>query len=373
MTHAGYKRRPDLAPNVDAGPVREAATVYGEGDDLYAAMLEDIDRAIDTIRVESYIFAGDEIGWRFANALARKARAGVRVHVHMDAAGAFFEGTEKLFRHLSKTGVEARWFNRWRWSDPWHYNRRNHRKLLVIDQRCVYVGGFNLHRESSKALMGAQRWRDVHVRLSACLIEPATELFDDLWDGRATPVPPPWEGAYRLVPNATRACRHVLYCEYMESFAAAKHSIRIATPYFVPNRRFRTALVAAVRRGVEVCVLLPAQSDQRLVQWAAHALARPLSRRGIKFFEYRPRMLHSKVTLVDNDWAMIGSANTDYRSFFVNRELNLVSRDTALCGQLDALVRDDLSEAHDLNLSRQPRLGVHALAEAVAHRLRRWL
>ncbi len=373
MNRTGYDRQPGSAPKVDTDAVRVASTVYGEGDDLYASMLEDIGQATDTIRLESYIFAGDEIGWRFANALAKKASAGVRVRVHMDGAGAFLEGTEKLFRHLRRAAVDTRWFNRWRWSDPWHYNRRNHRKLLVIDERCVYVGGFNLHRESSEALVGAQRWRDVHVRLNACLIEPAVGLFDDLWDGRATAVPPPWEGVYRLVPNATRMCRHVLYCEYMESLAAAKHSVRIATPYFVPNRRFRTQLVAAVRRGVEVRVLLPAHSDQRLVQWAGHALARPLARRGVQFFEYVPRMLHSKVTLIDDAWSMVGSANTDYRSFFVNRELNLVSRATTFCQQLDALMHEDFSSANELNLAQRPGDRVHAIAEAVAHRLRRWL
>mgnify|MGYP003675656737 CR=1 FL=1 len=367
MNHAVYRPRPGLMP------VTEAATVFGEGDDLYAAMLEDVGRATETIRLESYIFAGDEIGWRFAEALASRAKAGVRVRVHMDGAGAIFEGTEKLFRHLTGAAVDARWFNRWRWSDPWRYNRRNHRKLLVVDERCVYLGGFNLHRESSEALVGAQRWRDVHVRLNSHLIEPAIGLFDDLWEGRATPVPPPWEGNYRLLPNATRACRHVLYCEYMESLAAAEHSVRIATPYFVPNRRFRTALVAAVRRGVEVRVLLPAHSDQRFVQWASRALARPLSRRGVQFFEYQPRMLHAKVTLVDDNWAMVGSANADYRSFFVNRELNLVSRARALCAQLDALMCTDFSEARELKLARRPRDGARALAEAVAHRLRHWL
>tara|TARA_R110002049_G_scaffold58143_15_gene158542 strand:+ start:4191 stop:5315 length:1125 start_codon:yes stop_codon:yes gene_type:complete len=358
---------------VHAERIREAVTAYGEGDDLYAAMLDDIGRATDTIRLESYIFAGDEIGWRFANALARQAKAGVRVRVHMDGAGALFEGTEKLFRYLVEAGVEARWFNRWRWTDPWHYNRRNHRKLLVVDERSVYLGGFNLHRESSAVLVGAQRWRDVHVCLISQLVEPAIGLFDDLWEGRATPSPPPWVGPYRLVPNDTRACRHVLYCDYMEALTAAKHSVCIATPYFVPNRRFRSALVAAVRRGVQVRVLLPAQNDQRLVQWASHALARPLIQRGVEFFEYRPRMLHAKVTLIDEDWAMVGSANVDYRSFFVNRELSLVSRTTALCRQLDALMREDLSESRELKLAQRPPIGARALMEFVARRLRRWL
>lgn len=350
------------------GPV----TIFSEGDDLYAAMLEDIGAATNVIRLESYIFAGDEIGRRFAEALIKRARSGVQVLVHADAAGALLEGTDKLFRHMTRAGVEARWFNRWHWRHPWHYNRRNHRKLLVVDARCIYVGGFNLHRESAKSLVGLRRWRDIHVRLANCLVEPAITLFDELWAGGMNPVPPAWEGPYRLVPNSTRVCRRVLYCEYLEALAAAGHSVRIATPYFVPSRRFRAALVAAVRRGVMVSVLLPAYSDQRLVQRAGHALARPLARSGVQFFEYLPRMLHTKLTLIDDQWAMVGSANADYRSFFVNRELNLLSRAPALCRELGRLYREDVSEARALKLSR-PRSGMHAIAEALARRLRRWL
>lgn len=362
-----------LVHPADTGTAQEPVIVYGEGDALYTSMLADIGQATDAIRLESYIFAGDEIGWRFAEALIKRAKAGVHVRVHMDAAGAFFEGTETLFRHLAKAGVNTRWFNRWRWRDPWHYNRRNHRKLLVVDEHCVYVGGFNIHRESSRILVGSQRWRDVHVRLVGRLIEPAITLFDGLWEGRATHMPPSWEGPYRLVPNATRACRHVLYCEYMEALAAATHSVRIATPYFVPNRRFRAALAAAAGRGVEVRVLLPAESDQRLAQLASHALARPLARRGVQFFEYRPRMLHTKATLIDDCWAMVGSANADYRSFFVNKELNLVSRAAALCRQLNALLDEDFLDARALKLPPHSRAGLYAIAEALAHRLRRWL
>ncbi len=369
---AGGKDTP-LAHTDGCRAAPESCVVYGEGDDLYAAMLEDIGQARDTIRLESYIFAGDEVGWRFANALVERAKAGVSVCVHVDAAGALFEGTDKLYRHLRKAGVHARWFNRWRWRDPWHYNRRNHRKLLVVDDRCVYLGGFNLHRESSRMLVGSRRWRDVHVRLAGRLVAPASALFDELWDGRAGQTPPPWDGPYRLVPNASRTCRRVLYCEYLEALAAAEGSVTIATPYFVPNRRFRAALVAAVRRGVDVRVLLPTESDQRFVQWASHALARPLARRGVQFFEYLPRMLHAKVTLIDEHWAMVGSANVDYRSFFVNQELNLVSRAPVLCRQLDALLREDLSQACRLELARRPREYLRALAESLGHRLRRWL
>lgn len=351
----------------------ETCRIYDEGDHLYTAMLEDIDRATETIRLESYIFSGDEVGWRFAEALAKRAQAGVTVRVHVDAAGALFEGTEKLFQCMHEAGVETHWFNRWSWRAPLRYNRRNHRKLLVVDQECIYVGGFNIHRESSQALIGAGRWRDIHVRLSGRLSDQAATLFDDLWRGRAGRTAPPWDGAYRLVPNVTRTCRRVLHCWYLEAFAAAEHTIYLTSPYFVPDRRFREALVAASERGVDVRVLLPAIGDNRFVRWAGYALARPLARAGVHFFEYLPRMLHTKLALVDDQWAMVGSANTDYRSFFVNRELNLVSRSPAFCRQLADVFHEDLSQAHDLVFPARRKNRLRALAELLGQRLRRWL
>lgn len=362
-----------ITQQTTALPAHTDCVVYGEGDDLYAAMLADIAQASRTIRLESYILSGDEVGWEFAMALAERAQASVAVRVHVDAAGALFEGTEKLFRHLCDAGVDARWFNRWRWRDPLHYNRRNHRKMLVVDDTSVYIGGFNIHRESSYVHVGRRRWRDVHVRLHGPLIEQATQLFDAAWTGRRLREPPPWLGAHRLVPNSTSACRHTLHCLFLDALMAARTTIVIATPYFVPDRRFRAALLAAARRGVDVRVLLPAKSDQRLVRLASHALARSLARKGISFYEYQPRMMHTKVALIDGQWAMIGSANTDYRSFFVNRELNYVTRDPMVCRQLSTLLSDDLSQSRALTLSARPRERLRVLAESLAHRLRRWL
>jgi cardiolipin synthase A/B len=347
--------------------------VYGEGDDLYASMLADIGQAKNTIRLESYIFSGDEIGWQFAAALAEKAGAGVTVRVHVDAAGALFEGTDKLFRFLSDAGAQTRWFNRWQWRDPLHYNRRNHRKFMVVDDRCVYVGGFNLHRESSFALYGPKRWRDAHVRIAGPLSAQAATLFDEFWNNRICRIAPSWDGDYRLVPNVTRHCRRTLYCLQLDALTDAQHHIYLTTPYFVPDRKFRAALMAASRRDVDVRVLLPAQSDNRLVQWTGHALARSLVRSGVRFFEYQPRMLHAKTLLIDGRWATVGSANTDYRSFFTNRELNLVTRSAGLCSELECLFQEDLAQSSELDLGIRQRDQLRAVVEKLGQRFRRWL
>ena len=137
---------PSLARADGNQPAPGSCRVFAEGDDLYDAMVEQISQASETVLLESYIFAGDEIGWLLAEALAQRARSGVLVRVHLDAAGTLFAGTEELFRYLHQAGVEARWFNRWRWRDPLHYNRRNHRKLLVLDQSCHLKSQSNRHQ-----------------------------------------------------------------------------------------------------------------------------------------------------------------------------------------------------------------------------------
>ncbi|MEQ8484010.1 MAG: phospholipase D-like domain-containing protein [Pseudomonadales bacterium] len=355
-------------PGVDAG-----ARVFGEGDRLYAAMLADIAAAQRHIRLESYIFASDAVGWRFAEALAERARAGVVVQVHVDSAGALWQGTARLFRYLDDHGVDTRWFHRWRWRRPWRYNRRNHRKLLVVDGATVYVGGFNLHRESSQAVYGDRRWRDVHVRIASALGADAARLFDELWHARRRTMAPPWRGALRLVPNANGHCRRELHCLYLDALRGAERSIDIVTPYFVPDHHLREALAAAARRGVAVRVLLPARSDNLLTELAARALAGPLLAAGVRFFEYLPRMLHGKLMLVDDCWATVGSANVDYRSFFINQELNLVCREASVCARLARLAAADFAASRRLSPSASDSLGPRALAQWISRRLRRWL
>lgn len=340
-------------------------------------MLEDIRGARRSVKLESYIFAADSIGWQFADALIERARSGVSVQVHLDAAGALFEGTSAVFEPLRAGGVDVKWFNRWRWREPWRFNRRNHRKLLVVDSRCFYVGGFNIHRQSSRASFGERRWRDVQVRLDWHLVDVARATFDEQWTEQSSRPLAPWCGRYRLLPNATRECRHILHCFHVDALAAARRTVRLTTPYFVPDRDFRAALRAAAARGVDVRVMLPALSDSRIVQWASHALARTLSGAGVSFHEYLPRMLHAKTLVVDEEWASVGSANMDYRSFFINRELNLISRSPLLCRQLIEVFEEDLLQARPLDWRDRFRSGsssrIERIAQAISRRFRRWL
>jgi len=208
-------------------------------------MLSAIASARRNIKLESYIFADDEIGWRFAEALAERARNGVEVRVLMDATASLFWSSRRLGRYMHNQGVHLRYFHRWSWRSPFRYNRRDHRKMLIVDEKQLFLGGFNIHRESSLLVYGEERWRDTHLGISGDLAAEASKLYDAFWHGKLDRMPKMVSKVSALIPNNTPLCRQPLHCLYMDGFQRAKTSIYLTTPYFVPDYRTMQALMAA--------------------------------------------------------------------------------------------------------------------------------
>jgi cardiolipin synthase len=349
--------------------------LFTDGDALYADMLAAIDGAGTHVLLESYIFADDEIGRRFTDALIAKARSGVLVRVHLDAAGSRFWQSRRLSRRLHNTGVQLRWFHRWDWRHPWRYNRRNHRKLLVIDGCCAYVGGFNIHRENSRAIYGEQRWRDTHVRVEGELAGVAMQLFGRFWMGHRRPAAlHDAGGTDHLLSNYTLGARRQLNGSFASMLSHARHTVFITTPYFVPERRIQRQIASAAARGVDVRLLVPDKSDVPLAKWAARAAYDGLLASGIKVYEYQPRLLHAKTIVVDGAHATIGTANIDYRSFLLNYELNLFTRDPNLCSALDRQFHEDLEQSVMISAEHwSHRPWIDKLLELAGWMARRWL
>ena len=345
---------------------------FVEGDALYDAMVKDIEMASATVRMESYIFAADVVGRRIAAALAAQARRGRRVHLRVDYAGSRWDLSESLVRELREAGVRFEWSHRWQWLKPWEFHRRNHRKLLIIDDAVAYVGGFNVRADSSFQAVGPGRWRDTHVRFSGTAVQQAISVFErstGVSSERRVMLHSLW-----MIPSTTPYCRQRLRCELNRVFRAAKRRIWLTTPYFVPDSRLRRRLIRAARRGIDVRILTPAKNDVPIVQWAARALYSGLLRHGVRIYEYQPRVLHAKTLLVDDDWASVGSANLDYRSLFINAEINLVANDAAFCGALADHFRADLEFAREIVHARWLRRSWRfILREKIAWPLRRWL
>src|SRR5574337_1738893 len=180
----GAMPQPILDRSAPAGAAIRALRLFIEGDELYAAMLAAIGKARHSVKLESYIFADDEIGRKFAAALSARAGAGVQLLVHIDAAGSLFWGSHRLHKNMTRAGVRVRWFHRWSWRHPSRYNRRNHRKLLVVDGHIGFLGGFNIHRENSRVVYGERRWRDTHVEVRGAAAHNLQIMFDAFWRGR---------------------------------------------------------------------------------------------------------------------------------------------------------------------------------------------
>ena len=349
--------------------------LFIEGDELYAAMLASIRAARHSVKLESYIFADDEIGRRFADALGERARAGVQVLMHLDTAGSLFWTSRRLEQQLKRDGVRVRWFHRWNWRAPWRYNRRNHRKLLVVDGRTGFLGGFNIHRENSREIYGEARWRDTHVQISGILARHLQTLFDAFWRERRRRYPfiqAPDGNA--LITNHSRRGRLFLRNLYTARFATARRHICLTTPYFVPDYRTQRSLAGAARRGVDVRVLVPRKNDVRIARWASHAAYASLLAAGVKIHEYLPRMLHAKTVVVDGVWSSVGTANIDYRSFLFNYELNLASNQKALAAALQTQFLDDLQESELIRPAGwEQRSWYRRILEVIGWAARRWL
>lgn len=359
------------ASDVDDGAIRR----YIEGDELFAAMLADIRAARASVRMESYIYAADEVGKAIAAALIERAGAGCTVRLRVDALGSFDTLDASLARTLTDGGVALEWCRRWSWRRPLEIHRRNHRKLLIVDEHCCYLGGYNVHREASRRAFGDGRWRDTHVRLEGDLVAQAKLAFDEyqhLLQRRA------WQqlrGSHGyLVPNLGIRRRFLLHRWLKRRFGRARQRVWLTTPYFVPPASIQRALIRAAARGIDVRVLVPRHSDVRLAQWASRAAYAGLLAGGVRIYEYLPRMLHAKTAVVDHNWSMVGTANLDYRSLFINDELVLWSDVPALNQGLAEDFERDLADAEEITRQRwSRRFGLNWIAELIGWLARRWL
>lgn len=347
--------------------------LYSEGDALYESMRRDIAGARSSIRLELYLFADDEAGEPFIEALCRKAREGLRVAVRVDGIGSLTRLSRWARDRMRRSGVRLMNAPRQFRGGLHLINRRDHRKLLVVDGRAAYLGGFNIHRECSRAAYGERCWRDLHVRFEGVLARDAAEAFDTYTCGQRDWQPDRSEPPL-LVSNHSRGCRVRLYCALMAQLAGAGKRIWVTSPYFVPNRGILRQLEDAARRGVDVRVLVPAKGDVPVVRSATRAAGQRLAEAGVRVYEYQPRMQHAKALLVDEDWSTLGTANIDYRSLFINDELNLITRSRNMSRALTRWFEEGFADSRVL--TREPSDAWHPMGDAlqaVAWRLRRWL
>ena len=341
-------------------------TLLHDGEQCFPAMLEAIAQAQHEVLLEMYWFGSDATGRRFADALIERARAGVQVVVIYDAIGSF-EADASQWARMRQAGVSVYEYNP---IAPWRrrfrigvVNNRNHRKMLIVDRNVGFTGGVNIGDPWAPEAEGGEGWRDDMVRVEGPAVaelcgvflhglstiaerevsRPPTALEDGDAEG-ASPV--------RVLANHFFGERRAIRRAYLERIRAAKQSVYITNSYFVPDGAIRRALVRAASRGVDVRVLLPAESDVPAVYYASRRNYEWLLKRGVRLFEWVGNVLHSKTASVDGTWCTVGTYNLDYRSWRFNLEVTVSIDDHEVASALESRFLLDLQRAVEVRLDQ---------------------
>lgn len=331
-------------------PVTRGNTVEPlfNGDEAYPAMLEAIAAAKKSVAFSTYIFTRDELGLRFVEAFRQAMERGVQVRIIVDSVGGG-QGGDSVIGLLRDKGLPLAVFIPrlipWDWKIV---NLRSHRKMLIIDGEQAFTGGLNIDRRNLVRESGADAIRDVHFYLRGPVVRQIQHAFAEDWHFAAggelagpdwfppLPAPGPDGVLARTVQDGPDINFERIRWVLLGALHQARRSIRIATPYFLPDETLTSQLRVAAMLGIEVEVILPEKSDFFLVQWAAWPGVERLLRRGVRVYLQPGPFDHSKITVVDEKWVFFGSSNWDPRSLRLNFELNVECHDEALARRLNS-------------------------------------
>jgi len=353
------------------------------GDEAFDSMLAEIRGASRVLAIEMYTWADDRIGRRFAEAVRAKAREGVRALVLVDSFGSL--GCGDLMASLEMAGAEVRWFHPLApWSPAWYPNRRDHRKLVIVDGARAFAGGMNLAEAYTREFAGDRAWTDLAIRVEGPAVRELSRLFVRTWirEGGAeasagdlsTPGRERGGAGVQVVEGTGLLGRRGLRRSYLALVAMARRRILLANAYFAPERPLRRALCRAARRGVKVELLLPGVTDVPMVRWAGRASYGRLLEAGATIREARASVLHAKAAVFDDEVFLAGSANLDHRSFRHNLEVALNVFDPETARQAVAFLEGELAGAEEVTLEAwQGRPARERVLENVAGLLRYWL
>jgi cardiolipin synthase len=362
-----------LARTLTGVPAETATslTLYDDGDRTFDAVVEAIGAARDHIHLEYYIFAPDAVGTRVRDALVERARAGVTVRLLVDASGSSNLARAFLAPLLAAGGEVARFNPAFGGkASARFFNFRTHRKIVVCDGLTGFTGGVNITDSHSRAAMGEAAWRDTHLRLTGNAVHGLQLAFLEDWlfsspgeppretDGlRARYFPEAGRGPHLVQivasgPDETgpRQSRldetgHAVEALYFAAFAGARRRIWLTTPYLLPSEPMAAALECAALRGVDVRLLVPVRTDSRLVDAASRTFHGGLQAAGAVISLYGPPMVHAKTCVVDDDLAIVGTANLDNRSLRLNFEVVAAIHGGAVVEELASYFRRDLERS----------------------------
>ena len=343
---ATFPRLPPRSVTVGSSEV----TVYTYGEDLYRDMLDAISQAKSRIFFETFIWKGDAVGQAFKDALIDAANRGVKVYVVFDEFAnlvvprSFFVLPKNIavrrhpliasgFRFPRNTG-------------------RDHRKVLVVDDIVGFLGGYNI------GSLYATDWRDTHARLTGDIVWDVQNAFIDywnLWSGRRRAALPDfgsasWQPEIRIHRNMPRNVVYPIRGMYLNAIDRASHHIYMTHAYFIPDTDILSALIRAARRGVDVRIIIPAESNHIVADWLARGFYNQLLRNGVRLLLYQGAMVHAKTATIDGQWSTIGTANIDRISLQGNYEINMEVFNPGVARQMEEIFAIDSSNIVELTL-----------------------
>jgi len=333
--------------------------LFNSPEKYFEEMLRDISAAKKFIYLEFYKFYHDKIGDSFRDSLVKKAKQGVEVKVLIDSWGAAV--TESYFQELIDNGGEVRFFTKIKFVVDFFTknHRRNHRKIMIIDDHISWIGSANITEYSLS-------WRELMLRLEGDIALSFKKVFNldfkiyntYLYEKNSY-IRLIRHGDYEIVRDVPSITKKRINRKFIQLIKNADYEVIIETPYFLPGYNLRKALMDACKRGVEVTVIVPQYSDVMLIDVIRNRYLGPLHQEGLKFLYYTPANLHSKAMLVDNQVFAIGSPNFDYRSFRYMHEIVLVGREPAIVAQLREHMDETIKESLPFNYQKwlyRPRL-----------------
>lgn len=349
-----------------------------DGPATYKAMFRAMRAAKDHINLETYIFEDDEIGRQFADLLLQKQAAGVQVNLIYDSVGCL-NTPRDFFTRLSDAGVGVLEFNP---VNPfalrkkkWMLNNRDHRKLLIVDGRVAFLGGINISKTYSSAHFSWSRnkrkgkpqagWRDTHLQIEGPAVAKFQKLFLDTWaKQRGKPL-----AKKKYFPKLTKQGGEIvraigssfsdpysqIYFTLLSAIGNAEQRVYLTNAYFVPDPKLLEALINAARRQVDVRLILPGHTDSWAVFHAGRSHYHDLLRAGVRIYERRGTVMHSKTAVIDGVWSTVGSTNLDWRSFLHNDELNAVALGRNFAEQMEVMFAQDLAESKPIEIAKWKR------------------
>ena len=344
------------------------------GDQTFPAILSEIKRAKSTITFAEFIYGDGALAHEVAEAFAERCRAGVAANILLDQFGSSLVPFD-IIGTMKEAGCHVEYFRRvkvegiifpWKWLG---HNYRNHRRILVIDGRVGFTGGFAINESWTGNGRTPEHWRDTNARFEGPVVKYLQAAFAESWleaTGVAIGGEPYFPGLEprgdvpaQIVKSSPKGGSFQSYMLFLLSINSAKKSILITNPYFIPDKIMTEALVKAAARGVRVAVLTPAKIDSQLTYTVSRGRYGPLLLGGVQIFEYQVCLLHAKTMVVDGVWGTIGSTNFDNRSFALNQELNLTFYDRTVATRLEEIFYEDLKYAKQISYKEWKSRGLY--------------